>query len=359
MNTITRNINSMFLDKVEQQEIRNVVKNCGSKRSSDCDDLDMVTVKAIIESVTEPFTYICNLPLSTGIFPNLMKNAKVVPLFKSGDKHSFTKYRPVSLLPQFSKILQKVFASWLDKFIDKNKILNHEQSGFRTKHSTAMAVMDLVDKLLSAIDNKNYFVSVFSDLKKAFDVIDHSRLLLKLHWFGISGVAHQWVNSYLDNRKQFVQINDAISDIHYGVPQGSVLGPKLFIMFINDLVNVSHILGTVLFADDTPLFYSGLNIHEVTQVINSELVKVKKWFDINRLSLNLNKTNFILFNNKRSRDVSLTIDGMEIQRVKETKFLGVMFDGSLTWNSHISYIKGKVAKAIAVLYIYIYNIYII
>uniref|UniRef100_A0A8C6MKE1 Reverse transcriptase domain-containing protein n=1 Tax=Nothobranchius furzeri TaxID=105023 RepID=A0A8C6MKE1_NOTFU len=353
MNTIPRNVNSILLDKVDQQEIRNIVKNWGSKRSTDCDDLDMVTVKAIIESVIEPFTYICNLSLSTGVFPDLMKIAKVVPLFKSGDKQSFTNYRPVSLLPQFSKILEKVFALRLDKFIDENSILNHEQYGFRTKHSTAMAVMDLVDKISSAIDNKNHFISVFIDLKKAFDVIDHSRLLLKLHRYGIRGVAHQWVNSYLRNRKQFVQINNAkseLKDIYYGVPQGSVLGPKLFILFINDLVNVSNLLGTVLFADDTTLFYSGLNIHEVTQVINSELIKVKKWFDINRLSLNLNKTNYILFNNKRSCDVSLMIDGMEIQRVKETKFLGVMFDESLTWKSHVGYIKGKIAKAIGVLY---------
>uniref|UniRef100_A0A8C6LE27 Reverse transcriptase domain-containing protein n=1 Tax=Nothobranchius furzeri TaxID=105023 RepID=A0A8C6LE27_NOTFU len=353
LNTVVNNVSSIFLGKVEKEEIREIVKNCGNKRSTDCEDLDMMTVKTIIESVIDPFTYICNLSLSTGVFPDAMKIAKVVPLFKNGDKHNFTNYRPVSLLPQFSKILEKVFASRLDKFIEKNMILHNEQYGFRTQHSTTMAIMDLTEKISEAIDNREYFISVFIDLKKAFDVIDHSRLLQKLYQYGIRGVAHQWVRSYLDNRKQYVQINGITSELRniaYGVPQGSVLGPKLFNLYINDLVNVSDKLGSVLFADDTTLFYSGSDINEVTHVINIELIKVKNWFDVNKLTLNLKKTNFILFNDKENIDVILEIDNMEIQRVKEIKFLGVMIDEALSWKSHIGYIKGKVAKAIAVLY---------
>uniref|UniRef100_A0A8C6KCG5 Reverse transcriptase domain-containing protein n=1 Tax=Nothobranchius furzeri TaxID=105023 RepID=A0A8C6KCG5_NOTFU len=313
----------------------------------------MITVKTIIESGIEPFTYICNLSISTGKFPDAMEAAKAIPLYKSGNKHSFNNDRPVSLLPQFSKILEKGFESRLDKLIEKNYILNNEQYGFRTKHSTAMTIMELTDKISTAIDNKNDFVSVFIDLKKPFDVIDHSRLLQKLSQYGIRGVAHQWVKTDLEQRKQFVQIKDhksKLCEINCGVPQGSVLGPKLFILFINDLVNVSKTLCTILFADDTTLFYSGSNIEEVAKVINDELIQIKSWFDINRLTLNLNKTHFILFNDKKNSDVSLEIDGIEIQRVKETKFLGVLIDEDLSWKSHISYIKGKIAKSLGVLH---------
>uniref|UniRef100_A0A8C6NRY6 Reverse transcriptase domain-containing protein n=1 Tax=Nothobranchius furzeri TaxID=105023 RepID=A0A8C6NRY6_NOTFU len=216
-----------------------------------------------------------------------------------------------------------------------------------------MAIMELIDKISTATDNKNYFISIFVDLKKAFDVIDHSRLLQKLHQHGIRGVAHQWVGSYLKNRKQFVQLNNTkseLQEINYGVPQGSVLGPKLFILFINDLVSVSKLLSTVLFADDTTLFYSGSDINEVTRVINVELIKVNNWFDINRPSVNLNKTNFILFNDRDNKDVTIKLNGMDIQRVKETKFLGVIFDEAITWKSHIGCNRGKIAKAIAVLH---------
>uniref|UniRef100_A0A8C6NXU7 Reverse transcriptase domain-containing protein n=1 Tax=Nothobranchius furzeri TaxID=105023 RepID=A0A8C6NXU7_NOTFU len=193
----------------------------------------------------------------------------------------------------------------------------------------------------------------FIDLKKAFDVIDHSRLLRKLSQYGIRGVAHQWVKTYLEKRKQFVQIKDhksKLCEINCGVPQGSVLGPKLFILFINNLVNVSKTLGTILFADDTTLFYPGSNTEEVAKVINDELIKIKKWFDINRLTLNLNKTNFVLFHDKKNSGVSLEINGIAIQRVKETKFLGVLIDEDLTWKSHISYIKCKIAKSLGVLH---------
>ena len=353
-NMIIDNVNSIFIVNVEEEEIRTIVKNFGNKRSTDCEGFDMSILKNIVESIIEPFTYICNLSLKTGVFPEKMKIAKVIPLFKNGDKHEFTNYRPVSLLPQFSKILEKVFASRLNKFIDKENLLSKNQYGFRPKHSTALAIMELTEKISREIDNKNFLIGVFIDLQKAFDVINHSRLIWKLQKYGIRGIANKWITSYLKNRKQYVQINETKSDlwdINCGVPQGSILGPLLFLLYINDLPKASNTLQSILFADDTTLFYSGKNLKEVIEVVNTELIKIKHWFDSNKLVLNVNKTNFILFNDRGSNiDISLKIDRMEIQRVKETKFLGIIIDNELSWKPHIINTRNKVAKSIAVLY---------
>uniref|UniRef100_A0A672FF89 Reverse transcriptase domain-containing protein n=1 Tax=Salarias fasciatus TaxID=181472 RepID=A0A672FF89_SALFA len=203
------------------------------------------------------------------------------------------------------------------------------------------------------LDNNNYFLSIFIDLQKAFDVINHSKLLKKMSMYGIRGVAHHWLSSYLENRNQYVHINDTKSElwqIKCGVPQGSILGPKLFTLYMNDFAKVSN-LGKILFADDTTLFHSGKSIQEVTKVVNEELEVIKHWFDLNGLILNAKKTNFMLFNNKKEKvKVKLEIDGVEIHRVRETKFLGVMIDDDLKWKSHINYTKGKIGKAISVLH---------
>lgn len=163
-NTITDNVDSIFLGKVDEEEILNIVKSCASKGSPDCVDMDMILVKNTIELVIEPFTYICNLSFSSGVFPVNMKTAKVIPLYKNGDKNVFSNYRPVSLLPQFSKIFEKLFVTRLDKFIERYNILSNNQYGFRTNHSTSMALMELIEEISIAIDKRHYFVSILIPL---------------------------------------------------------------------------------------------------------------------------------------------------------------------------------------------------
>uniref|UniRef100_A0A672G3Z8 Reverse transcriptase domain-containing protein n=1 Tax=Salarias fasciatus TaxID=181472 RepID=A0A672G3Z8_SALFA len=283
-----------------------------------------------------------------------MKVAKIIPLFKKGNKNDFSNYRPVALLSQFSKVLEKLFVIRLNKFIETYKILSPSQYGFRANHSTATALMELTEEITNAMDNKQFLVSIFVDLQKAFDTLDHEILLQKLYKYGIRGVAHQWVASYLKDRSQFVEVNDTKSNfcnITCGVPQGSVLGPILFLLYVNDIVSASNVLKCILFADDTTLFYTGKNINEVLQTVENEFQKVLHWFNANKLSININKTKFMVFTCKE-KDIGarLSIQGLEIERVHEVKFLGVLIDEHLTWKSHTERVKTKLSQTVAVLH---------
>ena len=265
---------TMFLQPVTEEEIMQQVKNAKNKKSKDHDKFDMCLVKKIIPYIVKPLAHICNTSLMNGIFPDRMKIARVIPLFKNGDVKEFSNYRPVSILPQFSNILEKVFHNRLMSFINDKQILNNSQFGFRKNMSTALAIIELVEEITTAIDEGKTTVGVFIDLKKAFDTVNHNILVKKLEHYGIRGLAKDWVCSYLENRRQYVCINDSNSDcldVKCGVPQGSILGPALFILYVNDMCNVSKSLKSILFADDTNLFYAGKDLDEVCKIVSREL----------------------------------------------------------------------------------------
>ena len=255
-----------------------------------------------------------------------------------------------------SKILEKLFNNRLNKFVTNSKILNSCQYGFREGISTYHALVELVNEITNSLNKKKHSIGVFIDLRKAFDTVslDHRLLCKKLEFYGIRGIAQDWITSYLSNRTQHVSYDGHASDnleITCGVPQGSILGPQLFILYVNDMCNVSKLLKFILFADDTNIFYSQDRLPELVNVLNTELDNMYTWFCVNKLSLNVAKTNYILFGNYRhEQHVALRIKDINIERVEATKFLGVIIDESLSWNNHINSVKSKLAKVSSVIY---------
>ena len=282
-----------------------------------------------------------------------MKLAKVVPIFKKGQKDSMNNYRPISLLPSLSKILERLVYTRTFKFINNCNVLFDSQFGFRKKHTTTHALLTFIDKVAHAIDDVSHTVGVFLDFSKAFDTINHNILLYKLCHYGIRGIALEWFRDYLSNRKQFVNINGHESHsklISCGVPQGSILGPLLFILYINDLQNSSQILSFIFFADDSNLFLSHRDPHTLIDTMNNELKLVQAWIHANKLSLNVDKTHYMLFSNSlKLLPNHIMINGINLLQVEYTKFLGLYIDNDLSWKSHINYLSKLLSRNTGIL----------
>ena len=345
---------SIFLKPVNETEIEKIITSL-KNASPGFDGIHSKVIKSTYKYYLKPLTHVLNLSLSQGFFPNQMKIARVIPLHKSGDYSKVSNYRPVSILPLFSKILEKLMYDRLISFIDKHNILYKYQFGFRSKHSTNMALSILIDKIVSAIDKGEVVIGIFLDLKKAFDTVNHNILLQKLHKLGIRGVAHKWLSDYLCNRQQFVSfdgVESKFEKIVCGVPQGSILGPLLFLLYVNDIANVSKLLLPIVFADDTNIFLSGKNVNETINLFNTELCHVIEWLAANRLSLNIAKTHYMIFKSSRRKieqNVNLSINNHILEKVTQAKFIGITLDPSVNWYNHIQTIRNKVSRGIGIL----------
>jgi hypothetical protein len=279
-----------------------------------------------------------------------------MPNFQEREKSSMSNYRPISVLPSFSKIFEKAVSNRLAAFLNRNHILIDNQYGFRQKHSTYMAIMDMYDKISNAIENGEFALGIFIDLSKAFDTLNHEILVKKLEFYGVRGITLDWFTSYLHARQQCVSLNgisSSMRQISCGVPQGSILGPLLFIIYINDIICCSDILKFILFADDTNLFFSDKNIYVVESQVNNELRKLSEWFRSNKLSLNVSKTNFIVFGNKQFpvnfSQIKLVLDGNILERTDCAKFLGVYLDEKFKWTQHLNHISNKVSRGLGIM----------
>ncbi len=352
-----RNANSLFMDPVTPADIINTTDKIKTKTSMDHRGISSKIMKLSINNTALPLTYIINLSLSNGTVPNDLKTAKVIPIFKSGDQSLFNNYRPISILPIFSKILEKIIANKVIKFLESTRQFYEHQYGFRPRHSTIHPVINLLKQIAQENDkpSKKFTMCVFLDLSKAFDTISHKILLSKLENMGIRGLVNKWFESYLSNRKQYVSLNGESSplvDICCGVPQGSILGPILFIIYMNDIVNCSD-LPIYCFADDTTISSSSPNVGGLYDSMNQELNKINEWFSTNKLKLNETKTKYMIFgsNSRPTPDVELTINNQIIERIGNTqptksfKFLGIKLDDSLSWKFHIDHVCNKISRA--------------
>jgi len=356
---------------VTHSEILDVIKSLQSKNSTDFNGLSSHLIKQISYEIAMPLKHIINLSLSTSIVPSQMKIAKIIPVYKSGDRRSMDNYRPISLLSIFSKILEKVVCNRLCSFLETNNILSGAQFGFRPGHSTVHPMVHFVNHVSKALNNKEHAIAIFCDLRKAFDSCDHGILLRKLSRVGIRGHTLAWFKNYLSNRQQFVSIsghNSSLKLIKLGVPQGSVLGPILFLLYINDLP-LASLFTDFLFADDTTLYASGPDLPELIAFVNTEFQKICTYFRQNKLVLHPEKTQFTLFSNSRDvRDHEILIFANDnnpgfndpalctplaridsLSKTPAVKFLGVYFDVELNFKHHVKTICTRVSRALYML----------
>ena len=352
---IPRNNKTLFMTPITPAEINRLINNLPNKTSSGYDDISNILLKELRQLIVEPLAELFNRSIREGVFPEAMKLSDTVPLYKSKDHSETTNYRPVSLLITISKLLEKAIHTRVYEFLEETKQMYQSQYGFRKKHSCETAVAELVANIIKNIEEGKYTLGIFLDLSKAFDTLSHELLLRKLDRYGIRGIPLNWFESYLQGRKLRVKCNTSSGlhysdyyDVDYGAPQGSCLGPLLFLIFNNDLHIHLTLLKCILFADDTTLFKGHKNLRYLKWCVENEMLEVDEWFRANGLTLNLSKTECVLFgatnmlNKENIEDIRLS--SMTVKVKDKVKFLGMWLDKELKFLYHIGQLVLKLKR---------------
>ena len=357
---VKTNPQTIFLTPVTTVELEQIIKNLKPKLSSGLDDINNKIIKELKEYIIPPLSIIFNKSLVEGVFPDKMKEAKVVPLYKAKERDLATNYRPISLLLTLSKLLEKIMYSRVYNFLIATNQLYVSQYGFRKMHSCEHAVGELIANITKGIEKGKLTAGIFLDLSKAFDTLEHEVVYMKLDKYGIRGTCLKWFQSYLNERSLIVECNTGDSNmkstsesytVEYGTPQGSCLGPLIFLIFCNDLQSHLLFLSCIQFADDTTLYITHNKISYIQSCIEIDLAILCDWFLSNKLTLNVGKSVCILFGKKPRSTTKLQIMlGHEnIPQVRSTKFLGMWIDESLNWNEHVTKVILKLKSRVNLL----------
>ena len=359
---------SIFLEECDPQEVSTIISELENAKSSDIPIILLKVSNAVISPV---LSNLYNYYMKIGEFPHIFKKGKITPIFKKGDRELLENYRPISTLPIFGKIFEKIIYSRLYNYFSSRNILSDDQFGFRKGHSTSQAIHHSINILKEALRKKKHVMGIFIDLSKAFDTLDHEILLKKLEQCGIRGTAHNLIRSYLSGREQQTSVLGELSTsskIIYGVPQGSVLGPLLFLLYINDIINSinDHTnVKIVLYADDTNIFIISDDRKSGMTKANAILNDINSYMKSNRLHINTEKSCYVHFDPKPNQSLEdinnniiydentsedyLHINGIPLKEECLTKFLGITIDNRLTWAHHIDNLYKKLKSATGIL----------
>lgn len=356
LHNITSIEDTLFLSPVDEVEVVDTFNTLNNTTSCDIDGFQVKPMKFIFDIISPYLTHIFNKCISNAVFPRGMQFARVSVIYKKGDKNQFGNYRPISILPIFSKLFEKIIHRRFVNFESKHSLISDSQFGFRKHYSTELALLEQKEHILKEIDRNKIVIGIYVDFTKAFDLINHELLLRKLDRYGFRGHASALVKSYLEFRRQAVVVNGFLSDtrpVQCGVPQGSILGPFLFNIFINDVVRAISFAKIVCYADDTSIFLAGDNIGELTEQANDALDRLDVWTKKNALQINSSKTKVVIFRGKNKkvtliRDICFQRIPLEI--VPSIKTLGVMINQKLSWDDHVTYLATKLSQIIGTVY---------
>ena len=338
--------NTFHFFHTDAREVALVIRSLKNKGTG-LRDLSIISLKNNEQIFSTHLSVLYNLSIDKETYPDLMKNACITPVHKSGSKDNIDNFRPISNLPVLSKVFEKLTLNRLRSFIEKYRILNDSQYGFRPGRSISQAATRLTSLITHSFHHKSYSCCFFLDLRKAFDTVDHVVLLKKLHHFGFRGKIYNYLSSYLKNRTQFVQCGELKSnkrEINKGVPQGSLLGPLLFILYINDIVRA--VSGeVVLFADDAAFFLSAPSLAELYEKINQLFVDLSNYLKTNKLVPNLTKSKLMMFSSRTCELLpDISFDGTYIEWVSEYKYLGLTLTSNMSFGSHINNVCTRVSQ---------------